>query len=81
MWPALSLRRRLSARLLRIASISLPLSCPFGIEAMKAKPRRFEARVASVSGSMVDISAGANEGVEAGDAFEIFRGVREAKDR
>jgi curli biogenesis system outer membrane secretion channel CsgG len=49
-------------------------------DAMKARPREVEAYVADVSGSTLVISAGANDGVNAGDVFEILKIVREVKD-
>ncbi len=49
-------------------------------DAMKKKPREVEASVADVSGNVITITAGANDGVLSGDVFEILKVVREVKD-
>jgi curli biogenesis system outer membrane secretion channel CsgG len=47
---------------------------------MKKSFREVEARVADVSGSTLVISAGANDGVNVGETFEILKILREVKD-
>jgi len=47
---------------------------------MKKGFREVEARVADVSGRSLTINAGSNDGVNAGEVFEILRIVREVKD-
>jgi curli biogenesis system outer membrane secretion channel CsgG len=47
---------------------------------MKKAVRAVEARVADVSGHTLVISAGANDGVNAGEVFEILKILREVKD-
>ena len=49
-------------------------------EAMKSTAREVEAYVADVSGGTITINAGANDGVNAGDVFEIHKVLREVKD-
>jgi curli biogenesis system outer membrane secretion channel CsgG len=47
---------------------------------MKKSVRPVEGRVADVSGKVLTLNVGANDGVSAGDVFEILRIVREVKD-
>ena len=47
---------------------------------MKKAVREVEARVADVSGSTLVISAGANDGVNVGETFEILKILREVRD-
>jgi curli biogenesis system outer membrane secretion channel CsgG len=47
---------------------------------MKKAVRAVEARVADVSGHTLVINAGSNDGVNAGEVFEVMRIVREVKD-
>lgn len=47
---------------------------------MKANVREVETRVAAVSGGTVTIAAGANDGVNAGEVFEIFKVLGEIRD-
>jgi curli biogenesis system outer membrane secretion channel CsgG len=47
---------------------------------MKKTVREVEALVADISGKTMVISAGANDGVSAGEVFEILKIVREVKD-
>ena len=47
---------------------------------MKKAVRAVEARVADVSGSTLVITAGANDGVNNGDVFEILKILREVRD-
>jgi curli biogenesis system outer membrane secretion channel CsgG len=47
---------------------------------MKKAVREVEARVADVSGGTLVISAGANDGVNVGETFEILKILREVKD-
>jgi len=47
---------------------------------MKANVREVEARVAAVSGSTLTIAAGASDGVNAGEVFEIFKVLGEIRD-
>ena len=47
---------------------------------MKKAFREVEARVADVSGGTLVISAGANDGVNVGETFEILKVLREVKD-
>jgi hypothetical protein len=49
-------------------------------DAMKKSAHEVEASVADVAGSSLTITAGANDGVLAGDVFEILKVVREVKD-
>lgn len=49
-------------------------------EAMKRQTRAVEAYVADVSGNMLVISAGSNDGVNVGEVFEIHKIVREVRD-
>lgn len=50
------------------------------VSGMKKEARAIEATVADVSGSSIVITAGTNDGVNAGDVFEVLRSVREVKD-
>jgi curli biogenesis system outer membrane secretion channel CsgG len=50
------------------------------VAGMKKEVRAVEATVADVSGSSIVITAGSNDGVNAGDVFEVLRSVREVKD-
>ncbi len=50
------------------------------VASIKKEARAVEASVADVSGSSMIITAGANDGVNTGDVFEILRAVREVKD-
>ncbi len=50
------------------------------VAGMKKEVRAVEATVADVSGSSIVITAGTNDGVNAGDVFEVLRSVREVKD-
>jgi curli biogenesis system outer membrane secretion channel CsgG len=50
------------------------------VSGMKKTQHQVEATVADVSGSMLTITAGTNDGVNAGDVFEILRVTREVKD-
>jgi curli biogenesis system outer membrane secretion channel CsgG len=50
------------------------------IPGLPKKEVDIEARVADVSGGVVTIAAGANEGVAVGDRFEVFRIVSQIKD-
>jgi hypothetical protein len=50
------------------------------VTGMKKEARAVEATVADVSGSSIVITAGTNDGVNAGDVFEVLRSVREVKD-
>jgi hypothetical protein len=47
---------------------------------MKKTVREVETRVADVSGSTMVIAAGANDGVNVGETFEILKIVREVRD-
>lgn len=47
---------------------------------MKKTVRPVEGRVADVSGKVLTLNVGANDGVSAGDVFEVLRIVREVKD-
>lgn len=47
---------------------------------MQHKAREVEAYVADVSGGSMTISAGANDGVNAGEVFEVLKVLREVKD-
>ncbi len=47
---------------------------------MKKSVRAVEARVADVSGNVLVISAGANDGVNVGETFEILKILREVRD-
>jgi curli biogenesis system outer membrane secretion channel CsgG len=47
---------------------------------MKKAVREVEARVADVSGGTIVISAGANDGVNVGETFEILKVLREVRD-
>src|SRR5689334_18376427 len=47
---------------------------------MKANVREVESRVAAVAGGTVTIAAGANDGVAAGDVFEVFKVLGEIRD-
>ncbi len=47
---------------------------------MKKSVREVEARVADVSGGSMVISAGANDGVNVGEVFEILKVLREVRD-
>jgi curli biogenesis system outer membrane secretion channel CsgG len=47
---------------------------------MKKKPREVDALVADISGNTLMISAGASDGVAAGDVFEVMRSEREIRD-
>jgi curli biogenesis system outer membrane secretion channel CsgG len=47
---------------------------------MKKAVRAVEARVADVSGNVLVISAGANDGVNVGETFEILKILREVRD-
>jgi curli biogenesis system outer membrane secretion channel CsgG len=49
-------------------------------EAMKKRVREVEAYVADITGGSMMISAGSNDGVNAGETFEIFRVEKEVKD-
>jgi curli biogenesis system outer membrane secretion channel CsgG len=49
-------------------------------EGMKKAVRAVEARVADVSGGSLVISAGANDGVNVGETFEILKVLREVRD-
>jgi curli biogenesis system outer membrane secretion channel CsgG len=49
-------------------------------KSMKKAVREVEGRVADVSGGTLVINVGANDGVNAGEVFEILRIVREVKD-
>ncbi|HYL36613.1 MAG TPA: CsgG/HfaB family protein [Bryobacteraceae bacterium] len=49
-------------------------------EGMKKAVRPVEARVADVSGGSLVISAGANDGVNVGETFEILKVLREVRD-
>jgi curli biogenesis system outer membrane secretion channel CsgG len=50
------------------------------VAGMKKEARAVEATIADVSGSSIVITAGTNDGVNAGDVFEVLRSVREVKD-
>lgn len=50
------------------------------IPALPLKSREVEARVADVNGTTVILTAGSNDGVNAGDQFTIVRVLREVKD-
>jgi curli biogenesis system outer membrane secretion channel CsgG len=50
------------------------------VAGMKKEARAIEATIADVSGSSIVITAGTNDGVNAGDVFEVLRSVREVKD-
>jgi curli biogenesis system outer membrane secretion channel CsgG len=50
------------------------------VAGMKKEAHAVEATVADVSGSSIVITAGSNDGVNAGDVFEVLRSVREVKD-
>jgi len=47
---------------------------------MKKTVRPVEGRVADVSGKVLTLNVGSNDGVSAGDVFEVLRIVREVKD-
>ena len=47
---------------------------------MKKAVREVETSVADVTGNTLVIAAGANDGVNVGEVFEIHEGVREVKD-
>ncbi len=47
---------------------------------MKKTVREVEARVADVAGSTLVIAAGANDGVNVGETFEILKVLREVRD-
>ena len=49
-------------------------------DATKKNQRAVEASVADISGGMLTITAGSNDGVYQGDVFEILKIVREVKD-
>jgi curli biogenesis system outer membrane secretion channel CsgG len=50
------------------------------VSGMKKTVHQVEATVADVSGGVLTITAGSNDGVNAGDVFEILRVTREVKD-
>ena len=50
------------------------------VAGMKKEARAVEATIADVSGNSVVITAGTNDGVNAGDVFEVLHSIREVKD-
>jgi len=50
------------------------------IPGLPRKQLDIEARIADVSGSVVTLAAGGNDGIQVGDRFEVFHVISEIKD-